>query len=53
MKTIKQPLYSTYLAAAEDILAILDDFNFQTDMRFDADDLKTRIVEAIQKKVEE
>lgn len=47
--TQAQALYSE---AADDILAVLDDFNFQTDIRFDPADLKARIVAAIQKKVE-
>lgn len=47
--TQAQALYSE---AVDDILTILDDFNFRTDTRFDPADLKARLVNAIQKKVE-
>ena len=41
-----------YVEAAEEILEIIDNFGFRTDTRFEPDDLKARIVNAIQKKVE-
>lgn len=43
---------ANYRAAADDILSVLDDFNFRTDTRFEPNDLKERIVEAIRQKVE-
>jgi hypothetical protein len=47
--TQAQALYSE---AADDILAVLDDFNFQTDTRFNPADLKAQIINAIRSKVE-
>jgi len=52
MNTITSNTQSLYSEAADDILAVLDDFNFQTDTRFDPADLKARIVNAIRNRVE-
>ncbi len=41
-----------YLSAADDILGIINDFNFYTDTSFDPRDLKNKIILAIQKNVE-
>ena len=43
---------TNYEAAANDVLAVLDDFNFYTDTKFDPKSLKQRIVEAIRKNIE-
>ena len=41
-----------YEAATDVILAILDDFNFRTDIKFDPQDLKRKIIKAIQVNIE-
>ena len=43
---------ANYDAAADVILAILNDFNFYTDTKFDPKELKQRIALAIQKTIE-
>lgn len=43
---------ANYEAAADVILAIMDDFNFRTDTRFDPTELKRKIVKAIQANIE-
>jgi len=43
---------ANYEAAADVILAIMDDFNFRTDTRFDPTELKRKIVKAIQVSIE-
>ena len=43
---------TTYTEAADEILSIMDDFGFYTDVRFDPSELKDKIVKAIQDKIE-
>jgi hypothetical protein len=54
MNTISSTTQSqaNYEAAANDVLAVLDDFNFYTDTKFDPAALKSSIVAAIRKNVE-
>lgn len=43
---------ANYEAAADVILAIMDDFNFRTDTQFDPTELKRKIVKAIQTSIQ-
>ena len=43
---------ANYEAAADVILAIMDDFNFRTDTQFEPVELKRKIIKAIQSTIE-